>query len=573
MALIDTLMTNFFVNVGDVVQAAPTAGDPDIAIVLGTRPSTIDSSRAFYLIDGDQYFGALRTEVEALKLGGTDRFFYATSWYLGTADNPNNVPIGSGSFTSAWNADASGAVGTMPAFELQNGSGGPYHPFKDDIAAMAAAGVDVRLLVWCSPFLVNLQEAASQVPFYWGVNVHSLKSILELRALPGMDNKVVMNTLAHTLGAMHLKMVVCGDSTGFRAYASGMDFVQNRNGPTVHDPAHYWHDIGIKVEGSGANGPYNLFMQLWNEQVQRSASTFKAYGQEIKSQVVGTPLVNHRSSVAIPGGKQHVQILRTIPTMNFAFFGTDRAPVDCLKRLISGFKQRKISFAEDGVFEFRAAQRKAVNAAQQYIYIEDQAFENVELADWINARLKAVAGLKVILLFMGDPADPSSPALSMFMDHLVAGVATPEDRIVFGQASYTIHSKLTIIDDTWVSIGSSNCMRRSFYMDGEISISVLDEEDPSLAKKLRKDLWGEHCEKVPGVACDPLLPLANALGVWRAGWGAAPGGFALSSRINLKRIPFNYVAAPVPADSWEAPKPTLTEERRDQIDGDSRLEY
>lgn len=67
-------------------------------------------------------------------------------------------------------------------------------------------------------------------------------------------------------------------------------------------------------------------------------------------------------------------MLRTVPRMNFAFFRTDRAPVNCLKRLVSGFKQEKIAFAADGIFEFRAAQRKAIAAVQSYIYIEDQSF-------------------------------------------------------------------------------------------------------------------------------------------------------------------------------------------------------
>jgi phosphatidylserine/phosphatidylglycerophosphate/cardiolipin synthase-like enzyme len=259
--------------------------------------------------------------------------------------------------------------------------------------------------------------------------------------------------------------------------------------------------------------------------------------------------------------------------MNFAFFGTDRAPVNCIKRLITGFKQDKLAFAPGGIFEFRAAQRKATSAARSYIYIEDQAMEHLELAPWINERLKAIPDLKVILIYGGDPLDPPSPDLPTMMDQLIDGLTTPAERVVFVQAPYIVHAKVTIIDDQWAAIGSSNCWVRSFYMDGEINVSVLDEADPSFAALLRKDLWGELCDVMPGSACDPLLPLNDALGIWRASWGTPPGGFALRADLAQKTVPFVFSATPSPQE-FPAPRPTLSQQDRDRQDGaDSRLEY
>ena len=62
-------------------------------------------------------------------------------------------------------------------------------------------------------------------------------------------------------------------------------------------------------------------------------------------------------------------------------------------------------------------------------------------------------------------------------------------------------------------------LAKKLLLDGEINVSVLDEADPSFGQALRKDLWGEHCGKVPGPECDPLLPLNKALGIWRDSWG------------------------------------------------------
>jgi phosphatidylserine/phosphatidylglycerophosphate/cardiolipin synthase-like enzyme len=581
MADINALKNAFFVNVGDLVQAASSPSDPDIAITAANRPQTEGGCRATYLIDGENYFGALKSEIASLLAGGTDRFFYTNSWHLGTSRTPDTVvQIAEGTLTSAWKANANDII-SQPAFEIQAAGGTPSHPFIEDIGQMVAAGVDVRLSVWASTFLVNFKEAERDFEQLWEINVHSLQSALDIRQLPGMADKVVLNVLAHTLSAMHIKMVVCGDSTGFRGYVSGIDFVQNRNAPPTHPAARFWHDVALKVEGRGADGLYRLFEQLWNEQVQRSAKTFKAFGYEIKSHVDDTPLIDARTTVPIAGAQHHVQILRTLPTMNFSFFETDRVPVDCFKRLISGFKQKKLSFAEEGIFEFRAAQRKAVNAAQNYIYIEDQAFWNLELAGWINARLNAIAALKVILVHQVDKADKSSPLLAELVDTLIDGVPNPADRLAVAITPYTMHSKLTIIDDKWAVIGSSNCIRRSFYMEGEISVSVLDGTEsvldgtePSFSAKFRKDLWGEHCGVQPGSDSDPLLTLNEALGIWRPAWGTPPVGFQLRSDIRLKAVPFIYMPDPVSKEAFKAPKPSkMSDAQRSVFDGDSRFEY
>lgn len=572
MADINALMAAFFVNNGDVVQANADPGGPEIAIDASTRPLTSADTRATYLIDGANYFGAIKSEITNLLSGGNDRFFYTAGWQIGFSDAPDNAAIGEGSFTSAWKMDALPGIAAFPAFELQVGPG-PFTKMMDDIKAMAAAGVDVRVLPWATPMLVNFEIAARKVQQPWSVNIHSLRSTLDLRALPGMEKKVVLNTLAHSLSAMHVKMVVCGDSTGFRGYAGGIDFVQNRNGPVIHDPGHTWHDLAIKVEGTGADGIYRMFRQLWNEQVQRSPKTFKAFGSELPSHVDDTPLVDDRTTAPIPAGPHHTQLLRTLPTMNFALFETDRVPIGCIKRLVTSFRQSKLSYAEDGVFEFRAAQRKAINAAQNYVYIEDQAFWNFELADWINLRLKAVPGLKAIMINMGDPNDGNNPLINDLIAHMTAGLANPADRVAFAMAPYTIHSKVTIIDDKWASIGSSNCIRRSFYMEGELSVSVLDEVEPSFAALLRRDLWAGHCAMPVGAAANALLNLPAAFGLWRAGWGASPAGYNLRPEIVRMKVPFVYTNPPG-AGEFLAPAPvSMTELERSLQDGDSRLEY
>lgn len=582
MADINSLIASFFVNDGDPVEAANNPNDPDVAVTSASRPFTDAGVKATALIDGVNYFGAVRQEIAALLAGGTDRFFYTASWIMQTSATPDFVQIGEGSVTSAWKENARNWVWTEQPFQLEDTTAGPFHPFRDDIRSMVQAGVDFRALVWASPFLVNFQAAAraggTYTMQYWGVNVTSLQSILDLRTLPGLESKIVINALAHTMAAMHLKMVVCGDSSGFRAYVGGIDFTTFRNAKPTHEVTSVpnrrndWHDVMVKIEGTTANSVYRRFGELWNEQVQRAPRAFKAFGGEVRTHDDSTPLVDDRQTPPVTGGTQHTQVLQTLPTMKFGFFGSDRAPINCLKRLVTSFKQDKLSFAPDGRFEFRAAQRKAVLSALQYIYIEDQVMENIELARWMNLRMHEVPELKVIMFFGGDPADPPPFEMPDMMDVLLDSLSAPEERVVFVKAPHIVHSKITIIDDAWAVIGSSNSWRRSFYLDGEINIAVLDEADPSFAKLLRKDLWGEHCGKTPGPDCDPLLPLNDALGIWRASWGNPP--FPLSPSMAVKTIPFVYTFPPVANEAWLAPRPpSPTQDEMDQKDGDSRLEY
>ena len=74
-------------------------------------------------------------------------------------------------------------------------------------------------------------------------------------------------------------------------------------------------------------------------------------------------------------GTMHVQVLRTAPTMNFNIGGTPTVPIPSPIRDLLGFRQAKWNMnGGRGIFEFRMAIRKAINAAKKYIYIEDQAF-------------------------------------------------------------------------------------------------------------------------------------------------------------------------------------------------------
>ena len=102
-----------------------------------------------------------------------------------------------------------------------------------------------------------------------------------------------------------------------------------------------------------------------------------------------------------------------------------------------------------------------------------------------------------------------------------------------------LHSKIMMIDDLFVAIGSTNINRRGFFHDGEITAFAIPEElrnaPHNPARELRMRLWGEQLGLTPELgACLFRDPIA---------------GFELFKRTRYQGnrvIPLNELAVPVP---------------------------
>lgn len=529
------------------------------------------------LVDGNAYFGALRTEVNALKApAGTGKFFYFSNWLLTLLDSAGGV-VSAGSGVTSWDT---APVGPAKAFKLDDGSGAAFPDFIDELAEMAANGTDVRALVWVSPLMLSYQDAANRAGVVYSNNALSALSVHALRQKPGLANKACLNTLAHPLGSIHIKMVLCGDATGARAYISGIDFDRSRVDLDTHPAATGWHDAGIRIEGPATRGAYAAYRTMWNELLSNKQETFRIGDTRIDNYVEGTPALSDSPPFDAPSaGSAWVQILRTVPQMNFAFDSTERVPVGCFARLVSGFRRRAWKSAPDGIFAFKASLEKAIRSAEKYIYVEDQGFWGVPIMDWLRDRLAARPNLKLIMVQRADPAD--GPGVIHYMTnainhHLGSAGGNMDAQVAFyaRDDAVVMHSKSWIIDDEFLIVGSANAFRRSLYTDGEVSVGVIDENAgaTNAAVIYRKQLWGEYCGLHTEAARAVLDDIDMALKIWDPGWsgvGAAPA--ALLPVYKRKRVPFEIGAA---SNQWPALDLTpLPDVLYDQVDGDSRKEY
>jgi len=552
----------FFVTASDLTpdEAAPT-------IVRGNLVTPI--------IDGKRYFGTIRDILTGL--GGphaSQQFFYTAGWWLHIAQGPGTitsgtVPAGAQQPTSPVTRETD----TLGPFSLV-GESGPSPVLGQVLADKAAAGVDIRVMGWVSDLILNASSNEAMAS-YWNVVVGTVLSLDWLRkATSGSGGSAVPRPLAqraigltvgHLAGSVHLKMVVTsgaggggtggtgggGTGGGPRAFIGGLDFVPNRVDGELHEE-HSWHDFTLQIEGPAVQTLYNLYRDIWNEQLRRTAERWMVGSNIVRSVEPGTTAIPDRDLGATVRGPHAVQVTRTLP--RFRFSG-----------LIS-MGMQPLSFAPSGLFEIPAALRKAIRTANSYVYLEDQAFFSRDIMDWLNERLRAVDRLKVILLTGEiDPTDvPDFTSLVEAINNHLLGQSDPARRLTpqqqarvgfFQRTDVVVHSKLTIVDDRWLHAGTANCERRSLYTDIEASAAVLGPaldrrgapvtDYESLAEKVRVDLWGGHFGLAPDSwARGRLRDIDRALGTWDRTWSSSEHPAPLPPWVTRRTLPLPPPTSP-----------------------------
>ncbi len=575
------LLSRYFVQDGDPLEAGERV------------PATSEGNLVEPLIDGHAYFGALREEIEFLRIiaqsdpstgNDSDPFFYVIGWLHGLVATDSAAVFVRPTFGTAW---ALMAYSTGVALRLEDGSSGPAPLLIDKLEEMAAAGVDVRVLGWVSPLVLNYELVAQPLQFHaFSNNIVTIESLKEVRKRIG-PGAGTMLTMGNPLGAMHLKAVVAGTVNGIRAYVAGIDLDATRVASRAHPPDMPWHDAGVRIQGPAADTVYAVYRDVWNEQIDRPPDRFYLNGTVVQSHYTTTsrsieppgitaPVSERHSPAPNAQGPQHVQVLRTLPRIALSPGRLSTFSRELLEKLaIVGSGRQAFSFAPDGVFEFRAALHKAIMAAERYIYIEDQSFSAIEVMEWINERLRNVPALNAILVWGPDTGDPPEPSLfHEAISHLIAGVSDVANRVyVFRREALIVHTKITIIDDVWAVIGSANCKRRSLYTDGELSVSVMEDSATPFAQRLRRDLWWELCGLPLGGGRESLMDLDFAMTVVEEAAtrvGPPPsGGTHFAANVVRLRLPLEYASSPAPGQLPGSP-PVFDPSYYDLHDWDSR---
>lgn len=280
----------------------------------------------------------------------------------------------------------------------------------------------------------------------------------------------------HPLGASHhQKLVVIDDAV---AFTGGFDLSSCRWDTREHrtDDArrceagfgHYppFHDVGIVFEGPAARALADLARARWHAATGRRVRALP----ELHSP---SPWPTH---VASDLESIELGLARTQPAWN-------------------GASERR---------EVEALWLASIESARRWIYIENQYFTAGSVGDALAARLREPDGPEIVILV--------PPGASGWLEERTMGVLRARlvrrlrqaDRygrlavvhpVVPGGARVNVHSKVLVVDEQLVRVGSSNLSNRSMGLDTELDVAIEARGDPHVERAIdafRDDLLAEH---------------------------------------------------------------------------------
>ena len=283
----------------------------------------------------------------------------------------------------------------------------------------------------------------------------------------------------HPIGASHHQKVVVIDDA--LAFVGGLDFAQCRWDTSRHmaihpervllndgTPCRPFHDVQLMVSGPVASALGELARDRWRAATRRTPRVIAP----------GRPEDLWPSGVQPDLSDVPVAIARTAPEFE------DRA---CLNEV-------EVLFLD------------SLNQARRYVYIETQYLTSRTVADCLAARLQDPKGPEIVMVL-----HPNSDGWleQHTMDVLRGRVLErlrAADRFHRLNLNYpkvpelrgrciSMHSKVCIVDDDFVRVGSANLSNRSMGFDTECDLAIEASGNPALRRSIaafRDTLLGEH---------------------------------------------------------------------------------
>jgi len=218
--------------------------------------------------------------------------------------------------------------------------------------------------------------------------------------------------------------------------------------------------------------------------------------------------------------------------------------------------------AEHGILE---SWHNAIRQAKDFIFIEDQYFRMPILNDAIVARMKEIPALRLIVVTkpVNEYTDPGcfwtyksaevfrsafpSRFLLLQLRAFDTGPSFGIDETKGEFAAMDVHSKMLIVDDVFMSVGSANKNNRGVLYEGELNVAVLDRAFVSAARKrILSNMLGEASPEASGAFFDKLAQSAKANDAVYQAWDAESfdlnlNGAPLEARFKPKGFVYSLV--------------------------------
>lgn len=288
----------------------------------------------------------------------------------------------------------------------------------------------------------------------------------------------------HPFGASHhQKVVVIDDAV---AFSGGLDITQRRWDTPEHlggderrrDPGGQlygpFHDVQICVDNDAARALGDLARERWwlatSEQLEAPTSVSHDPWPE---------------SARVDFKNTSVAIARTLPL---------------------GYRHDAEARGSRPVLEVERLFLDAIRFAERFIYIENQYFTSPQVAKALARRLSEEKAPEIILVLPRDQTGwIEESTMGLLRSEALRLIEAADHKKRFrcyhpivpdlGHGYVKVHSKVMIVDDVFVRIGSANLNNRSMGLDTECDLAIeagaRDDIRDGIAR-LRRTLLGEH---------------------------------------------------------------------------------
>jgi len=323
-----------------------------------------------------------------------------------------------------------------------------------NLLAELAERVDVRVLLWGGAPVRLFRPSRTDVRLVQEQLCAETKVQCEIDSCVG------------PLHCHHEKTIVVDDSV---AFVGGIDLTLDAGDP-YDTPRHVargrigWHDSAARIRGPAVADVAEHFRLRWKATTDVSLPSPEPRG---------------------PEGDVELQVVRTVRDGVF----------------------EELPRGDYSLFEAYTA---ALDSAERFVYLENQFLWSPEIVAILADKLRNPPsdGFRVVVLLparANDGADVSCGQVAALID-ADAGAARFLACTLYARAANLhdhvyVHSKIGIVDDRWLTVGSANLNSHSLFNDTEMNVVTLD---PRVARETRLRLWSEHLESpVEAIDGDP----------------------------------------------------------------------
>jgi phospholipase D1/2 len=279
-----------------------------------------------------------------------------------------------------------------------------------------------------------------------------------------------------TLASHHQKIVVIDDHI---AFSGGLDLTQRR----WDTPEHLGKDLRRVDPGGHLYGPFH------DVQICVRGEIAKALGF----------LVRNR-------WKQATGETLAMPVRKLESIWPACARIDLENVEVAVSRTVPRDHDQHAIIEVERLFLDAIRSAKRFVYIENQYFTSLVIARAIARRLKEKDGPEFVVVLPRDQTGwIEESTMGLLRSRALRIVEAADEHGKFrafyptvpaiGEGYVKVHSKVMVVDDQFVRIGSSNMNNRSMGVDTECDLAIEAHGRPDIVAsiaRLRRELLGEH---------------------------------------------------------------------------------